>query len=892
MSFLRNITSGLRSLFRKDQVDRELNEELGAYLEMEAAEKMKQGMSPKDAVRAVRLERGGLELAKEVVRSGNWESFVETCWQDVRFGLRTLRKSPAFTAVAVLTLALGIGANTAIFSLLDALVLRDVAVPHPEQLVRFGIHAPDESYLHLSLPMFKEFSQQQKVFSATFGWWGDAVLNVEMNGASSQADVIGVTGNYYSELGATPAVGRLITPEDANLESMVPTEVAVLDYGFWQRHYGGARDVIGKTIKIEDVPFTILGVTRKGFNGLSVASPEVIVPLTAKPLILPSEEIWLGTMGRLKPGVTLQQAQAQLETLWPGIQKAETPTNKTPGEFARYRSLRVKAESRQKGGPLVRERFAKPVYVLFGIAGMVLLLACVNLASLMLARAASRSHEMAVRVALGAGHARIARQMLTESVMLSVAGTLAGWGFAYWASHTISGLILGEIYSIPAELNLAPDWRILAFTAAVAIVTGMLFGLAPAWRATQEDPNEALQHGSRGLGAGTGRLGKWLIVAQVALSLVLVAGAGLFVRTLEKLHEADPGFRTHSLLDVALFQRPKGNNKELDWASYYHELTDRVASLPGVESATVMYPRLGNVLEWTQNFRVAGTNAEGFTADFETVMPGAFRTLGIAVLSGRSFNWQDSDQKQHVAVVSKNFAEKLFPNGNAIGQQLEIVSNPKWRDVEIVGIVSNASLYHIRKGYPPTVYVPTMQYGDMMGGDELMVQTSMPPAAIAGALRQAVESFGHEYISSINTVRQNIDRSILQQRVTAMLSAFFGALALLLAAIGLYGLMAYAVTQRIREIGIRMALGAERPGVLRMVLRETLSLVAAGVGIGLPCALAATRLIGHMLYGLSPNDPVTVGCAVGALLAVGLLAGYLPARRAMKVDPLVALRYE
>ncbi len=475
--------------------------------------------------------------------------------------------------------------------------------------------------------------------------------------------------------------------------------------------------------------------------------------------------------------------------------------------------------------------------------------------------------------------------------MLSVAGTLAGWVFAHWASHAISDFILGQIYTVPAALNLSPDWRILGLTAAMAILTGVLFGLAPAWRATREDPNAALQHGSRTLGRGAGRLGGGLIITQVALSLVLLVGSGLFVRTLKKLHDANPGFRTHSLLDVSLFPKPNGY-KDVDLVSYYRQLTNRIADLPGVQSAGMMHTRFGNVIEWTERVRITGSHTEGVEADFEMAMPGFFETAGIALLRGRGFEWQDDDHAPGVAIVSQDFAEKFFPKGDAIGQHLDVMNARNWQNLQIIGVVSNASLYDIRKAQAPTVYLPSMQYRDYMGWSQLLLQTSLSPAVMTGALRQTVESLGHEYISSIKTIRQNIDRSILQERVTAMLSAFFGGLALLLAAIGVYGLMAYAVTQRTREIGIRMTLGAKRLGVLKMVLRETVVLMSAGVGIGLPCAFAATRLIDHMLYGVSPNDPVTVACVVGALLAVGVLAAYLPARRAMRIDPMVALRYE
>jgi len=891
------------SFWRHRRREADLEEEVRSHLEMAARERAERGEKEEEAKRAARREFGNVELVKEVTRDRWGRRWLENLYEDARFGLRVLGKSPGFTAVAILTLAIGIGANTAIFSLLDGLELRNLPVPHPEQLVRFGAHIPGNDYAALSLPMFQELSRGQKVFSGTFAWWPDIVFDAEIDGSLARADVWGVDNNFYRELGVVPEIGRLFDSEDENLSANAATQVAVLSYGFWQSHYGGAADVIGKTLKIDGIPFTIIGVTRKGFTGLSAyMEMGVTLPLPARQLFGGEADVqkylqrraarWLQAAGRLRPGVTLEQARAQLGSLWPEIRQEMVPPDKTFADLGRFRYLQLKVESGASGeASLLRKRFSQPLYIVLAISGLVLLVACVNLANLMLARAASRSHEMAVRAALGAGRARIVRQMLTESVMLSVAGTLAGWVFARWASHAISDFILGEIYSVPAALNLAPDWRILGFAAGMAILMGVLFGLAPAWRATQEDPNVALQHGSRTLGKGTSRLGGRLIVAQVALSLVLLMGSGLFVRTLKKLRDANPGFRTHSLLDVSLHPKPNGY-KDLDLVNYYRQLIDRIAEVPGVESSGMMRAIFGNVLEWTERIRITGSDAEGLEADFEMATPGFFETAGITLLQGRKFEWQDDDHAPGVAIVSQNFAQKLFPNDNAIGQHLDVMNARNWRNLQIIGVVSNASLYDIRKAQTPTVYLPSTQYKDFMGWPELLVQTSLPPAAIADALRRTVESQGREYVFSIKTVRQNIDRSILQERVTAMLSAFFGALALLLAAIGLYGLMAYAVTQRTREIGIRMALGANRSGVLRIVLREVIVLVGTGVGIGLPCALAATRLIGHMLYGVSPNDPVTLAWVVGALLAVGLLAGYLPARRAMKVDPLVALRYE
>jgi hypothetical protein len=434
MSLLRNIASGIRSLFQRKRAERELDEELRGFMEMATEENMKQGRSQKDALRAVRLERGSLGAAKELVRSAGWESFLETSWQDFRYGLRQLRRNPGFTAVAVLTLALGIGANTAIFSTLNALVFRELPVPHPEQLVRFGAHTPGDDYASVSVPMFQEIMREQNVFSGAFAVEGGPLMNVEVNGELLRAKVDPVTGAYYSVLGAAPEIGRLIEPADVNLTSVEPAQVAVLGYAFWQRQYSGAKDVIGKRLKIENAPFTIIGVTRREFSGISAdEEDDIVVPLTAEPMIYGSSNIqtslerrdvlWLNPVGRLKPGVTVAQARAELDALWPAIRQAVAPTKQTPVERGIFDSLEFTVKSDATGGSYLRSQFAKPVYVLLGISAVVLLLACVNLASLMLSRAAARNHEFGVRATLGASRSRLAQQLIIESIMLSVAGS-------------------------------------------------------------------------------------------------------------------------------------------------------------------------------------------------------------------------------------------------------------------------------------------------------------------------------------------------------------------------------------------------------------------------------------------------------------------------------------
>lgn len=899
----RSLRSLVSTFFRRSRVEAEIEEELRTHIQNRADDLGRSGLARRDAERQARIEFGGYQKFKEECRQALGAHLLHTFLQDVRYGLRILRKSPGFTSVAVLTLALGIGANTAIFALFDGLVLRNLRVPQPEQIVRFGVHAPDNSFTGLSLPMFQEIAQRQNVFSGMFAWSGDAVLNVETDGALSRADVWAVDGNFSSELGAVPEIGRLIGPQDVDLKAASALQVAVLGYDFWQNHYAGDPGVIDKTLKIEGIPFKVIGVTRREFSGMSAdIKLEVIVPFTAEPLVNGHTDmqkylrrpasLWLEAAARLRPGVTLQQATAQLDSLWPSVRQDMASQTEDPDRRNHVNTLLMKVESGARGASFVRGKFSRPLAMLMAIAGLVLLIACANLASLMLARSAARSREMGVRVALGAGRARLARQMLTESLILSAAGTLAGVVFAFWASRALSQLILGEIYIVPAELNLQPDLRVLGFAALAAILTGVLFGLAPAWRATTLDPNSMLQQqNASAIGSQTGRLGRKLIVMQVALSMVLLASGGLLVKTLENLRSVDPGFLTRGLLQVDLYPKPNGY-KNLDLISYYHELQDRVSNLPEVESAALNHIMIAGVLEWTEKIRIKGTNGEGLSSDLEMAMPNFFHTINIRLLQGRDFVWQDDDHAPRVAVVSKNFAEKFFPASDAIGQHIDVTSTPGWKDIEIVGIVSDASLYDVRKHDPPTVYLPLMQYGDYMGWSQLLVRTRSSQARALKAVERVVVSLGHEYVPTAKTLEQNIDRSLLQERVTALLSGFFGGLALLLAGVGLYGLMSYTVTRRTREIGIRMALGAERNGVLRLFLRETLMLVSAGVVIGILCAMAATRLLSHMLFGLSPKDPLTLLAVSVAMIVMGALAGCLPAVRAMRTDPLIALRSE
>jgi putative ABC transport system permease protein len=899
MPFISRMTSFLRNAFGKDRNDRELDAEVRGYVDLLTDEKMRAGVKPEEARRAARLELGGVEQVKENVREVRAGAWLDSLLQDLRYGARMLRKNPGFTAVAVLTLALGIGANTAIFSLMDSLLFRRLPVQQPDRLLELTSIDRNGDNTEMSLPIFEELARHQQVFSQMSAWFGDQVVNVECNNTLVRAGVWAVDGNYYSELGVSPLLGRFITADDVNLHRGAPAYVAVISFGFWKRQLGGDLSVIGKTLRVESLPFTIVGVARESFSGLSADDPaEVTIPLTAEPpvngenldIIYDRKALILDVTGRLKDGVTAEQARAQLETLWPRVQSATVPPDYTPERRHDFFSYHLKVESAATGFSTLRKRFSKPLYLLMGISGLVLLIACINLAGLLLSRATTHNHEVAVRLALGATHWRLAKQLLTESTMLSVIGALLGFGMAQWITRLLSDFVLTQVYIVPARLNVGPDIRILGFTAAMALLAGIFFGLAPAWNLTRHAFATVPRQSPRVVGS-TGRFGKVLVCAQVALSLVVLMSAGLLVRSLEKLRSNDPGFRRDDVLLLGLFPKP-GGYKNLDNVAYYRGLTDKITSLPGVHSVGISHSVPAMNIEWKVPVSaVSATHqTEAYDADLQMVGPGLFETLGMKLLQGRDFSWSDDDRALHIVILSNSLAQRLFPASSALGRHVNVGPEAQYQNLEVVGIVSDASYWNIRETYSPEVYVPALQ--GYIQWSELLVRTTTDSRAVAPGIRQAVESMGHEYVTSSRPLSEHIDRSLVQERVTAILSQFFGALALLLASIGLYGIMSFGVTCRTREIGVRIALGAQRQTVLWMILRETLALVLIGIALGVPCAFAVTHLIANRLFGISPNDPGTLVLVVFALLCAGVFAACVPARRAMRVDPMEALRHE
>ena len=816
--------------------------------------------------------------------------------QDLRYALRMLQKSPVFSAVAVLSLALGIGANTAIFSLIDAVLLRMLPVADPQRLVVFQMSGDGFSY-----PDYKLIRDTNTVFTGVLGY-SPARLNVRIDGQLEPAGTGQlVTGNYYSVLGVRAILGRTLEPDDDRTPGAHP--VAVISYAFWQRRFNRDPGVLRRTIEIAGLRYTIIGVTPPEFFGLEVGSaPDITVPVMMQPQVMPGmaswlvnerqTNSWLHVIARLKPGVGVAQALASL-------QPAANEMNEEVRRFMAAKfgnALRAEPQKLEllpggKGLSDLRRQFSQPLAVLMAVVGLVLLIACANVANLLLVRAAARRREIAVRLALGAARFRLIRQLLTESVVLSTLGGLAGLLFARWSARLLlSFLPKGEV---PVALDLSPDVRILAFTLAVSVLTGILFGLAPAWRAARLDLNPALiQKQTAALRQTTGKV---LVVSQVAFSLLLLVGAGLFLRTLGNLRSQDAGFQPEKILVVRL--EPLGSDfkdARLDLA--YRDFLHRIRAIPGVIAASLggYSPFSRDPWERGGSFDNMPTIAvEGrptTKVHWMQIYPDYFASLGLPILRGRDLMAQDQRTSQPVAVINETMARTLFPGRDPIGARFVFAGDRQ--PIEIAGIVTDARYGSLREPVAPMFYQTFTQARTGRGQMTLHVRTANAAAAAPAVLREVQELCRNVPVFEMQTLALQIDATLLEERLIATLCGFFAGLALLLAGVGLYGLMAYAVARRTNEIGIRMALGAQRSEVIWLVLREVLTLVGIGVAAGIPMALAAARLISGSLFGLSAADPFTLVAATVVMVAAAALAGYLPAHRAARVDPMNALRYE
>jgi putative ABC transport system permease protein len=831
--------------------------------------------------------------------------------QDVRYALRGLRRSPGFASTAILSLALGIGVNTAIFSLIDALILKSLPVRHPEQLLQ--VMMGRQTYARYSNPTWEYLRDRQDVFSGIFayGRWG---FNLASGGEARSVDGAYLSGQYFDTLGVRAVLGRTLAPAD---DTRGCAGSAVLSYGFWQNEYGGQTDILGKTISIDRHPIEIVGVTAPGFNGTEVgASADVMVPLCAVTLIgsgyprmLETNFYpvgWLQVIGRLKPGVSANQATARLKTLAPQIYKAafdarglenEGGRQLGPEDRDRYLSQTFDTQPAANGISYMRRQYRLALIILMMIVGVVLLIACANVANLLLARGAARQREIAIRMAVGGGRGRLIRQLLTESLLLSGIGAILGVVFAAWGAR-----LLAQFLDAPLDLTL--DVRVFAFTASVAVLTGLLFGIAPAWRGTRVDPQSAMKANARGVigGAKLG-LGKVLVAAQVALSLLLVVGAGLMLSTFWKLIFLDAGFERDKVLLISA-DLSSGNYPRERWSAVYQEMLDQLRAIPGVHSASVSAITPVCHCRWAGEVDVDGYSPKSLDdamASFNNVSDRYFETLGTAIVAGRDFNSHDTSTSLKVAIISKSFAQKYFGAANPVGQRFHVREGRgaqyAWSiaggTIEIVGVVKDAKYSSLRDAPSPFVFIPWSQGGvpGPLTSFELRAAGGAPAALTAG-VKSAIVGINRDVSLEFKTLSAKVDSSIERETLLATLSGFFGGLALILAIIGLYGVMSYDVVRRQNEIGIRMALGAEPVRVLRMVMGEVALLIGVGLAVGLGMALAATRLVGSFLYGLMPNDPLTLSLAVVLLAGVAALTGYFPARRASRLEPLMALREE
>jgi predicted permease len=897
MAWLSESWRRLAALLRHNQMNTDLEQEMRLHVELRAQQQAERGSELGEAhYIAQRMFGNTLQLKERSRDVWQWRP-IEELSQDLRFAFRMMRRSPGFTAVAVVSLALGIGANTAIFSLLNAILLRPLPVRSPEQLVQFNRWFGTQENSYFPYPHFERFKRSNRTLSGMFAVTGWGRIGLSYRGQSELANAELVSGDYYPVLGVTPLLGRVLTPEDDRPDNAI----AVMSYAYWQRRFGGDRSVVGATVTLNGKPFVIVGVTPPEFFGVKLGdSNDVTLPLRTIDLVASGDSMWdqpfstwLLIIGRLKPGVTRQKAQGELNGICQQFQtevvKQAPPEDR--GSAARWaREVRLELLPATNGIKGNLHQFAGSLTILMLVVGIALLIACANLASLMLARAVSRHKEIALRLAIGAARFRLIRQLLTESLLLSVSGGAAGVLLAFFGARALVAMI-----SSGAPIDLTPDLRILIFTAAVSLATGILFGVAPALRATKLSLSPALKESS-GMRSGRRMLDRILVAGEVALSLVLLAGAGLFVRTLQNLWNVNAGYNRENVLMFSADPHHAGQSGT-GMVAIYRELLSKIETIPGARSVSLSVVRPiddeayfvglirsidGRELPEDRNIRVA-TNYVG---------PGYFATLNTPILLGREFSQKDNESSPKVAIISETFAHKAFPKENPIGRRIGGNAGRTSEDFEIVGVARDVRYGDLRDSPRSVLYMAFFQHsGDY--GATVEIRYTGGVSALLDQVRAKIRSVDRNLpIFRVKTLDVQARESLARERLMAMLSSLFGILALALASIGLYGLMAYSVTRRTKDIGIRMALGAQQAQVTRLVLRETLLLIAIGVTIGVPAAIAATRLISSILFGVKPTDPTTYAVAASILLLVAGLAGYLPARRASRIDPIVALHYE
>jgi len=879
--------SGLRSLFRKEQVRQELDEELNGFLEMAAEEKMKNGTDPHDALRAVRLERGNLEVAKEAVRSAGWESFVETCWQDLRFGFRTLRKSPGFAAVAVLTLALGIGANTAIFSIVYAVLLKPLPFKDSHRLVFIAKKNASRGWDRnpISPAEILAWRNQSGAFEDIAAYTQRSCVLTGVGEAEEDPCEV-ISGNLFPLLGVAPSRGRTFSAEEDEAEG---PRAAILSYGLWQRRFAADEKVIGAVIDIDGVSYTIVGVMPSNFSHL-YASPYGVLPeLWVSGIALSPTHVWNDYfgIGRLKPGVSLQQAEARTNTISVRIEPMNPDLK---GWRAQLMTLRTNASGDTRPA----------LFVLMGAVIFVLLIACANVANLLLARGARRANEFAVRNALGASEGRIVRQLLSESLVISIAGAVCGVLLAILGCKGLVALAPRFLVKSVPTLNAgAADFRVLVFTLVVVIATTLLFGLAPALQRARPDLIETLKETGRSSlqSPRNRRLRSALVVSEIALAMVLLIGAGLMVRTLAQLSHMNLGFNPTNVLTLRVPLSGERYKEPQARVQFWERVVSAVEALPTVESASVS--RGLPINDWAGQLFTTSDEpnppaGQVPAANYVVIGPDYFRVMQIALRRGRSYNDHDTNASARVVIVNEELVRLYWPGRDPLAKRLQVGGQGPW--LTVVGVAGNVLSQGPDAGFHPEIYIPYQQFPWLLGGPKhLVVRTSgtVKPESLVPAVMQEIRQIDKDQpVADIAPMEQIALEPVAQQRMVMALLVSFASLALILSALGIYSVLSYSIAQRTREIGLRMALGAQRGNVLRLVVGGGAGLALLGITIGLAAALALTRLMTGLLFGVHPIDPITFGVVTTVLAVTSILACYVPARRATRVDPMVALRFE
>ncbi len=912
---LARLHSWLRSVTRRSRVEAEMDDELRFHIDAYVDDLIRSGVPRDEAFRRARLEFGGVEMQKEECRASLGLRLWDELLSDVRYGWRSLGHSKVFTAVAVLSLALGIGANTAIFTLAKEVLLKTMAVPHSERLRLFTWVAKprvqhfggawgsfdknaagDMVGTPFTYPLYVEMRRHNEVLEDVVAFKDLYKLTATVDGQAEAIDGMLVSGNFYRSLGAEVIAGRGITGED---DSLAAAPVAVISDAYWARRFGRSATALGKVINLNRVPVTIVGVNSPQFKGAKAGgTPEIFLPVSLQPVVIPNQRgsllasnnfWWLMVMGRLKQGVSEETAQAALDVSYRNAFHATMPEKKD-SDMPRFALAKG-----NRGMDGQQGQFKKPIYVLLAVAGLVLLIACANLANLLLARSASRQREMSVRLAMGAGRFRIIRQVFTESMLLAFLGGTAGLMLGYLGRNIIPSLF--EDSWRASSLDAEFDWRVFAFAFAITVVTGLLFGVAPAFRSTRTDVNAGLKETGRATAARPkALLGKSLVVLQVSLSLLLLVGAGLFLRTLINLKSTAIGFNPEHILLFQL-EPPRIRYANQQRVDLFRQIEEKVGALPGVQSATASSEALlaHNVTD--ECFVPSDKPTKGHHEPTMTNFVGSrfFETIGIPILQGRGFSARDTATAPKVAIVNRQLANKFFGQSNPIGRSISTCDSDSTvaaTPIAIVGVAADAKYDNLRDAAPPTMYIPYSQLGDVESMT-FEIKTAASTASVVAELRDAVRSVDKDLpMLEVRTQTQQIDAILSEERVFATLTTGFGLVALILSSIGIYGIMAYTVSRRTNEIGIRMALGAQARDVLAMVLGETSLLTCVGIGLGLAAAAGLTRILATLLFGLKPTDVATFTGAALLLLIIALIAGLAPARRAASVDPMQALRHE